>query len=148
MLFRSGYGLTQAFPASVPFTAPSLARTGAMPYDTSVSDNRGGGASGRNWAVVAPAASPGGAPSGVLTVPASATVGTNVTVSFTATDPEGGPVAWEIWYSGAGGSSGICCMTGTSYTRSFSSAGIYRVAVQGIDRELKDRKSTRLNSSH
>jgi subtilisin family serine protease len=131
-----GYELTQLFPSTVPFTAPSLARTGAMPYDTSVSDNRGGGASGRNWAVVAPSATPGGSPSGVLTVPATASVGANVTISFTATDPEGGPVAWEVWYSGAGGSSGLCCLLGTSYTRTFSSAGVYRVAVQGIDREL------------
>ena len=71
-----------------------------------------------------------------ITVPATAAVGANVTISFTATDPEGGPVAWEVWYSGAGGSSGLCCLLGTSYTRTFSSAGVYRVAVQGIDREL------------
>lgn len=131
-----GYELTQLFPSTVPFTAPSLARTGAMPYDTAVSDNRGGGASGRNWAVVDPTASPGGAPTGVLTVPATAAVGANVTISFVATDPEGGPVAWELWASGSGGSSGICCYLGTSATRSFSSAGVYRIAVQGIDREL------------
>ncbi|MFM8944822.1 MAG: S8 family serine peptidase, partial [Actinomycetota bacterium] len=131
-----GYQLTQLFPTTVPFTAPSLARTGAMPYDTAVSDNRGGGASGRNWAVVAPVASPGGAPTGILTVPASAAVGANVTISFVASDPEGGPVAWELWASGSGGSSGICCYLGTSATRSFSTAGVYRVAVQGIDREL------------
>ena len=132
-----GYGLTQVFPQSVPFTAPALARTGAMSYDTSVSDDRGGGASGRNWAVVAPVASPGSAPTGVLTVPATAAVGANVTVSFTASDPDGGPVAWEVWYSGAGGSSGLCCLVGTSVTRTFSTAGVYRVAVQGIDRELQ-----------
>ena len=131
-----GYQLAQIFPAAVPFAAPSVARLGAMPYDTAVSDDRGGGASARNWAIVAPSATPGGAPTGVLSVPLTASVGASVTVSFTATDPEGGPVAWEVWYSGAGGSSGLCCLLGTSYSRTFSTAGVYRVAVQGIDREL------------
>ena len=66
----------QLFPltASAPFTAPSLARMVAVPYATSVADGRGGGASARNWAVVSPVASPGGAPSGTLTVPATASV--------------------------------------------------------------------------
>jgi len=131
-----GWQANKLFPAAVPFTAPSVARTAAMPYDTAAADNRGGGASGRSWAVVAPVASPGGAPTGTLTVPATGTVNVPVTIGFVANDPEGKTVAWDLWASGSGGSNGSCCYEGTSTTRTFTSAGVYRISVQAIDAEL------------
>ena len=131
-----GWQANKLFPAAVPFTAPSVARTAAMPYDTAAADNRGGGASGRSWAVVAPVASPGGAPTGTLTVPATGTVNVPVTIGFVANDPEGKTVAWDLWASGSGGSNGSCCYEGTSTTRTFTSAGVYRISVQAMDAEL------------
>lgn len=131
-----GSRVAALFPASPPFTAPGLARTAAVPYDITVSDDRGGGAAARNWAVVEPTAGVGQPPSGVLTVPATATVGQAVTIGFVATDPDGGPVAWDVWSSTLNGSGGSCCWTGTSVTRTFSTAGIYRISVTAMDREL------------
>jgi hypothetical protein len=134
-----GYELNLLFPNPVPFapfTAPSLARDAAMSYDTSAADNYGGGASGRNWAVVSPVASPGLPPTGTLTVPAIGTVGVAVPISFVGSDPEGGPIAWDMWTSYVNGSNGWCCFTGTSVNVTFNAEGVYRVAVQAIDREL------------
>ncbi len=131
-----GWQLGNVFPSTLPFAAPSLARTAAMNYDTSVADNRGGGAAGRNWAVVSPVASPGGPPTGALTVPATGVVGTPVSISFPATDPQGSPVGWDMWASGAGGSIGGCCYTESSVNLTFNTAGVYRVSVQAMDREL------------
>jgi hypothetical protein len=130
-----GWEVSQLFPSAVPFTAPSLARTAAVPYDTSAADNRGGGASGRNWAVVSPVG-PGGAPTGTLSVPSSGSVGVAVPITFNGNDPQGFPIAWDLWASGNGGSSGVCCYTGSSTSMTFTAAGVYRIGVQAIDREL------------
>ena len=86
--------------------------------------------------IVDPTTGAGSAPTGVLTVPATGTVGVAVPISFVGTDPEGGTVAWDLFYSTNGSSGGSCCRTGTSASMTFSSPGIYRISVQAIDREL------------
>jgi hypothetical protein len=102
-----------------------------------VSDNKGGGASGRSWVVVTPGGSPGHAPSGTLTVPPTGTINVDVPITFAATDPDGpGFLGWELWASGNGGSSGWCCFTSSTVNIRFSAAGIYRISVQAMDREL------------
>lgn len=131
-----GWHLSRLFPSALPFTAPSLARTAAMSYDTSIADNRGGGASVRNWAVVQKGSSPGSAPVGVLTVPETGTVGVPVTIGFTATDPDSDAVAWDLMAATLGGSSGNCCFTGSSATKTFTKAGNYRILVQAMDSRL------------
>lgn len=130
-----GLQLQARFPAAAPFVAPAVARTAAVAYDTAVSDGRGGGAAARTWVVV-PGSGTGRAPTGVLTVPATAAVGATVSISFAATDPDGGPVLWDLFVAGPGGSSGGCCYGGTTTTRTFSTAGVYRVTATAMDREL------------
>jgi hypothetical protein len=130
-----GWEVNLLFPAAVPFIAPSIAHTAAMPYDTAAADNRGGGASGRSWAVVSPLG-PGGPPTGVLNVPATGSVNVPVPITFNASDPQGQPIGWDLWASGYGGSSGSCCYGGTSASMTFSTAGVYRIGTQAIDREL------------
>ena len=134
-----GRMLDIAFPAATgtSFSAPSLARTGIMPYDASVADGRGGSDHRRKNVTVSPAASPGLPPSGSLTVsPTDAPPGSTITVNFPVTDPENGPVSWDIWVSKQYGSTGTCCLTGTSTSVILNEAGVYRIAVQAMDREL------------
>lgn len=131
-----GYELTQLFPNTASYTAPSLARTATVPNYAGVADGRGGGASGVSYVTVSSSASPGGAPFGSLSVPATGTVGIPVVITFNRTDPEGGPVYWDLWASGNGGANGICCYSGSSTSVTFGAAGVYRIGVQGIDREL------------
>jgi hypothetical protein len=68
--------------------------------------------------------------------PPSIAVGGTVTVNFPNADPEGTATAWELWAAGKSGSSGWCCFTGSSVGVTFNSAGVYRIGVQAIDREL------------
>lgn len=131
-----GWQSNRAFPEALPFTAPALGRVAAMSYELAASDGRGGGVSGRNWAILTPSEEGGLPPTGILTVPTTASVGEPVTIRFNAQDPEGGQVAWDVHASGSGGSSGLCCLTGTSTTRTFNQAGAYRITVQGIDASL------------
>lgn len=131
-----GWQANQIFPNTLPFSAPYVARIAEMPYDISVADNRGGGATGRNWAVVSQAANHGRPPTGLLNVPQTGEVGSPVPVSFAAVDPEGAAVRWDLWASGNSSSSGLCCLTGSSSTLTFSSPGVYRVSAQAIDQEL------------
>ncbi len=123
---------------TVSFPAPTLARTATISYDVSVADGRGGGAHGREYVTVSPAPSPGLPPSGTMTVsPTDAPAGSTITVSFTATDPEGaGPVMWDLWVSQRGGASGGCCFIGSPTTVTLSNAGVYRLATQAIDSTL------------
>jgi subtilisin family serine protease len=123
----------------VSFTAPSLARTASVSYDVSVADGRGGGAHGREYVTVSPASSPGLPPSGTLTVsPTDAPAGSTITVSFPATDPEGGLVKWDLWIGQKGGASGRCCFigSGSATTVTLDNAGVYRIATQAIDSTL------------
>src|SRR5438046_5048102 len=123
--------------SSVSFTAPSAARTALMAYDASVADGRGGGAHGRDYVRVSPSANPGQPPSGTLTVsPTAAPAGSTVNVSFPATDPEGGPVSWDLWIASQNGASGSCCYIGSSTTVTLNNGGVYRVSTHAIDREL------------
>ena len=131
-----GWQANQIFPNGLPFSAPDVARTAAMPYDIAVADNRGGGVTGRNWAVVSQAADHGSAPAGTLIVPQTGSVGVPVPVSFAAVDPEGSAVRWDLWASGNSTSSGLCCLTGSTSSLTFSLPGVYRVAAQAIDQEL------------
>lgn len=131
-----GWQANQIFPNALPFSAPSVARTAAMPYDISVADNRGGGATGRNWAVVSQAINHGLPPAGSLIVPQTGVVGVPVPVAFAAVDPEGSPVRWDLWASGNSNSSGLCCLTGSASSLTFSTPGVYRISAQAIDPEL------------
>ena len=131
-----GWQATQIFPNAAPFLAPNVARTIAMPYDVSVTDNRGGGGSARNWVIVKRVAMPGGVPTGTLTVPSTGAVGVPISVGFSGLDPEGSTVGWDLWTSGLGASTLNCCYTRSSASLTFSTAGVYRVGVHAIDREL------------
>jgi len=102
----------------------------------SVSDGRGGGATTLNYTTILPASNSGQPPSGSLTVsPTSGPVGTVISVNFPAVDPEGGPVAWDLWQTGLG-AFGRCCLTGTSFSFPLNSAGAYRITTQAIDNQL------------
>ena len=147
-LWLFGSMLGQIFPSpasdSISFPAPALARIASLPYAVSVSDGRGGSAMASNYVTILPSTS-GQKPTGTLSAsPTSGPVGTTVTVNFPATDPAGGPVAWDLWRTGLGGGSGYCCMTGNSYSLTFSSSGVFRITVQAINGQLNfsDRQST------
>ncbi len=140
-LWLFGSMLNSLFPNasgnSVSFTAPSPARTAVIAYDASVADGRGGGAHGRDYVTVSPSANPGQPPSGTLTVsPTTAPAGSTINVSFPATDPEAGPVFWDLWIGMRSGTSGSCCYSGSSTTVTLNNAGVYRFSTQAIDREL------------
>ncbi|MBK5290128.1 MAG: S8 family serine peptidase [Acidobacteriia bacterium] len=121
----------------VSFQAPALARTVVAPYAVSVADGRGGGAISQAYATILPASSAGLPPSGSLTVsPTQAPVDTTLSVNFPATDPEGGPVAWDLWQTGSGEAVGFCCQTGSSFDLPMNFAGAFRISVQAMDREL------------
>ncbi len=148
-LWLFGSMLGSLFPSpsgsSLSFAAPALARTATISYDASVADGRGGSAHGRDYVTVSPAASPGLPPSGTLTVsPTDAPAGSTITVNFPATDPEGGPVAWDLWVGQYVGAGGWCCFTGSSTTVTLSNPGVYRFATQAIDSALNisTRQST------
>lgn len=136
-----GWQENQIFPTVFPFTAPMVARIGAMPYDLRVADYRGGGAMARAWSVVNANTEHGAAPIGTLTVPASGTVGIPVPITFVGQDPDGKPIAWDLWVSGANSSSGFCCYIGSSTSLNFMSAGAYRISVQAVDPELNLSRS-------
>jgi subtilisin family serine protease len=140
-LWLMGSMLGRIFPAagSAPpsFQAPALARAAVGTYAYSVSDGRGGGASAAVHAGILPASGAGRPPSASLSVsPLSGPVGTTLTVSFPAADPEGGPVAWELWQMGAGGGFGWCCQTGATFNLPVNQAGVYRISAQAVDGEL------------
>jgi hypothetical protein len=121
---------------SVSFSAPSLARTALAEYWASTADGRGGSDHRRKYVTVAPAANPGLAPSGTLTVsPTDAPAGSTISVTFPATDPDGGPVAWDLWASGQGFTV-VCCYSGTTASIRLDSVGVNRFSTQAIDREL------------
>ena len=135
-----GWALRPIFPSptgsSVSFLAPAVAQTAMAPYSVSVSDGRGGGATALAYATIQPAASAGLPPSGTLTVsPTTGPVGQVVSVNFPAADPEGGPVAWDMWQTGTSAFGG-CCFTGSSVSVPLNSADVYRITVQAVDSQL------------
>ena len=124
---------------SVSFTAPSPARTAMASYEASVADGRGGGAHGRDYVTVSPSPSPGLPPSVTLTVTTTDPLIFPVTasVSFPATDPEGGSVSKDLWIGQRNFASGACCYSGSSTTSvQLSGAGVYRFSTTAIDPEL------------
>jgi hypothetical protein len=68
--------------------------------------------------------------------PTNAAPGSTITVSFPASDPELGQVAWDLSVGAKYGWTGACCFTGSSTTLSLSDAGVYRIGTQAIDSEL------------
>jgi subtilisin family serine protease len=131
-----GWMLNLIFPSLNTFTAPSLARTVTVPYDVSVSDSRGGSASGRKHVTVLPAVSPG-QPSGTLTVsPTDAPVGSTITVSFPVKTSRKSQAGWDLWIGQMNAATGTCCFTGTSATFTLNTVGVYRIGAQAIDQEL------------
>jgi subtilisin family serine protease len=137
-----GSMLNSLFPnasgSSVSFTAPSLARTAMASYDVSVADGRGGGAHGREYVTVSTAPSPGLPPSVTLAVTTTdpSTFPVTASVSFPATDPEGGPVLKDLWIGQRNGASGGCCYTSSTTSVQLDSAGVYRFSTTAIDQEL------------
>jgi subtilisin family serine protease len=123
---------------SVSFAAPSLARTAIASYNVSVADGRGGGARGSDSVTVSPAPSPGLPPSVTLTVTTTdpSTFPVTASVSFPATDPEGGPVLKDLWIGQRNGTSGACCYASSTTSVELGSAGVYRFSTTAIDREL------------
>ena len=123
---------------SVSFTAPSPARTAMASYDASVADGRGGGAHSREYVTVSPTPSPGLPPSVTLTVTTTdpSTFPVTASVSFPATDPEGGPVAKDLWIGQSNGASGACCFTDSTTSVQLDSPGVYRFSTTAIDQEL------------
>jgi subtilisin family serine protease len=147
-----GYELNLLFPApsgsSTSFVAPVIARAATVPYTAGVADNRGGGAFGMNFVTVNPSASPGNPPAGALSLSSSSIpVGATLGVTYSVSDPEGGPVYWDLWAAGLNGASGVCCYSGTTAGLTFNSPGVYRIRTQAIDRELNisDRPSAIVN---
>lgn len=140
-LWLMGFMMDRLFPSSMPenqgFIAPALARAAVATYAYSVSDGRGGGAAAAAHAAVLPSPSAGRPPAGSLAVsPLTGPVGTTVNIQFPALDPEGGPIAWELWQMGPGGGFGWCCQTGGSFNLPINQAGAFRISVQAIDSEL------------
>jgi hypothetical protein len=136
-----GWMMDSLFPSaagnSVAFTAPTLARTATGVYELSVADGRGGGAQGTTNVTVAPASSHAAAPTGKLSVssttpPANSTI----TVNFPITAPAGGTPGWAMWVSSAHSTTGYCCLTTSSASVSLGAAGVYRIGVQAIDKQL------------
>jgi len=115
------------------FPTPALARPATVEYLAFANDGRGGSAVARTWLNVLPVASPGQPPSGTLiATPASGPAGTEVTLSYTGSDPEGGPILY-----GFTGPIGICCYSpDTTYKLNFTTPGVARFSAQSIDREL------------
>jgi subtilisin family serine protease len=139
-LWLFGWMLSSVFPTpsgnSVSFSAPFLARTALASYDASTADGRGGSDHGRDYVTVSPAPNPGLPPSGTLTVsPTDAPAGSTISVSFPATDPDGGPVYWDFWIGQQYGASGTCCFSGPTSVK-LNNVGVYRFSTQAIDREL------------
>jgi subtilisin family serine protease len=120
------------------FSAPSLARTASALYVGSSADNRGGGSSAMQVVTVPPLSNPGSPPIGSLSATSnSAPVNGSITFTYAVNDPDNSGIpAWDFWAAGRGGASGSCCMTGSSLTMQFTTAGVYRVGTQAVDRRL------------
>jgi subtilisin family serine protease len=137
-----GWMSNQLFPnvsgSSPSFIAPSPARTAMTSYDASVADGRGGGAHGRDYVTVSPAPNPGLPPSVTLTVTTTDPLifPVTATVSFPATDPEGGAVGKDFWIAQKNGTSGSCCYTESTTSVDLNNPGVYRFSTNAIDREL------------
>jgi subtilisin family serine protease len=136
-----GIRLSSLFPSPsgnpFTFTAPTLARDATVPYLAAVADGRGGSAQGTTNVTVLQSPLPDQPPAGALSVsPASGPVGTVVTVNFPVTDPEGGLVLWDVRTAQRNATSGLCCLSGSSYPLTLNTASAYRIRVQGIDPAL------------
>jgi hypothetical protein len=168
------YGLFPIPPAgssSYNFTTPMVGRTAVETYLGAVTDNRGGGASGKQFVTVSPVATTLGAPDGTFSVCDSGTAncassggiinvlrndncGTVpspipcaiVAVNYNPVDPDGiaGSVLWDSWYSTYGSSGGTCCYSGTFMNRGLtgSAASAFRISVNSVDRYLETSPTT------
>ncbi len=119
------------------FTAPALARVATVAYAAATADRRGGSAQAQTYLTVLPSAAPGQPPAGALSVsPSAGPAGIVVTVNFPATDPEGGPVLWDVRVTTRYAAYAVCCYAGPSTTVTLNSQGVYRLRVEAIDKEL------------
>ncbi len=138
-----GWMANQIFPVAsgngASFTAPIVGRPALAPYQVSVSDSRGGGATDTLYVVVNPASLLIGPPTGSFSAPVvSAPAGSTLTFNFSPVDPDGmGPAMFDIFASHKDGLSGWCCFGGPSVGLNFPTAGVYRVGVQAMDRSLQ-----------
>jgi subtilisin family serine protease len=136
-----GFELTTLFPSPTgnpfSFTVPSLGRDGFMGYQAAAADGRGGGAVGSAFVVASANPGAGQPPFGTLSVnPSTGSTGTTVTVTYPATDPEGGPILWELSAAERNATSGWCCFSSPSVLVTLNDASVYRIRAQAIDREL------------
>ena len=116
------------------FTAPSLAITATSEYKALVNDGRGGSAAASTWVTFPASPAPGLPPTGQISVtPASGPVGTQVQVTYSGTDPEGGALYWLMTSSFQSN----CCFT-TSQTSlvNLGWPGVFRFNAQSIDPEM------------
>jgi subtilisin family serine protease len=148
-LWLVGSMLSSLFPDasgnSFSFSAPALAHAVTMPYDASVADGRGGGAHGRTYVTVAPGLAPGSPPlAGFAVTPTEAPAGSTISVTFSASDPDGGPVQSDLWVGTPGTANGWCCYGSGTTTVRLDNPGVFRFSTQAIDRQLNlsGRQST------
>ena len=116
------------------FTAPSLALTATSEYKALVNDGRGGSAAASTFVTFLASPTPGQPPVGQITVtPTSGPPGTQVRVTYSGLDPEGGTLYWLMTSSFASS----CCYTTsqTSYVN-LDWAGVFRFNAQAIDPEM------------
>jgi len=115
------------------FQTPHFVRTTTFSFGASVNDGRGGSDVAESQVTVLPTQSPGQPPTGQLEVtPLEGPVGTEVSVTYTVTDPEGGDTRWAV--RGFGWS--CCYYSGKTVTEAALEPGAYRVSAQAIDSEL------------
>jgi subtilisin family serine protease len=136
-----GVELSNLFPSPsgnpFSFTAPALARAGTVPYLAVAADGRGGSAQGVTAVTVSPSAGAGLPPAGTLSVsPTSGPVGTVVTINYPVTDPDGGPVLFDVRINQKGSGSAACCFSSSPLTATLNTASSYRIGVQAIDKTL------------
>ena len=138
--------LNNIFPAPplntnpVSFTASSLARLAFAKYVASVADGRGGSASAESIVEIFATPNHGLPPAGIFTVSSnSIATGGSVNLNFKLTDPEGqSPMYWQAWFLSSNVWGEMCCLTDTTqnFNLTLSNSGVYRISVQGIDKEL------------
>jgi subtilisin family serine protease len=116
------------------FTAPSLAVTTTSEYKALVNDGRGGSAAASTFVTFLASPTAGSPPGGQINVtPASGPVGTQVRVTYSGADPEGGDLFWSMI---SGFNSSCCHGPGATAYVNLDWAGVYRFNVQSIDPEM------------
>ncbi|MBZ5640299.1 MAG: S8 family serine peptidase [Acidobacteriia bacterium] len=127
------------FPApsapSFSFAAPSLSLGTSVRYVRSLADGRGGSDVAENSVTVLASDAAGVPPAitGYSVSPTVAPTGTNVWITLSASDPDGGPLLYSVLYGGTG----LCCLyANTTAGVAFSQPGSYRLRSTVMDDQL------------